>query len=90
MCCPVTTGKIITFFKAVEWIFVLCVGWMMLSVIFPRYFFNGCIKTLNWLIKSQGFDGVISGNEKAFKQFRRDILILLVLETLVIVLIELL
>lgn len=93
MCCPITTtfaAKVTIFFKAIEWIFVLCVAWMGASLIFPKFAFNACINCLNWLIKQQNLDGTLSGNEKAFRQFRRDIWILFVLEIIVIILIELL
>ena len=93
MCYPLTvsnTARIIYFFKAIEWFFLFWIIWVAIHLMFTRYFFDGAIKCVNWLIKIHGFEGAIVGTEKAFRQFRRDLWILLILNILIIVLIKLL
>ena len=93
MCCPVSTScavKITHFFKAIEWVFVLCIAWIVLNIAYPKRFLNKGLGIINWLIKEQDLDGTITASDKAIKRFRRDMWILLGLTSLVIVLIELL
>jgi|GEM_PF-5799848 len=78
------------FFKYFGWFFYLCVIWEAFTLLFSRYFFNGSIKCLNWLIRYQRLEGTIIGTEAAFQRFRRDIWIVLILNCVVVILINLL
>ena len=78
------------FFKFFAWFFYLCVIWEAVTLVFSRFFFNGSIKCLNWLIRYQRLGGTIVATQEAFQRFRRDIWIVLILNCVVVILINLL
>lgn len=73
---------------ALEWFFLVWILLTALHLAFSRFFFNRMIHFANWVIAFHGFEGQIAGTDKAFKIFRRDLWILLILNFIVLILIR--
>jgi hypothetical protein len=78
-----------TILKAIESLFWLAQIWIAACLIKPKYFFESNVKVLNWLLKKQGFDTQLPFADRAFKVWKRDLAILLILNFIVIILIHL-
>lgn len=89
MCCPVKTSCAVYLFKKILILFWLAQVWIAACLIKPKYFFEGNVKVLNWLLHKQGFDTQLPLADRAFTVWKRDLTILFVLNFIVIVLIYL-
>lgn len=83
------TQNVVHLIKSIEWFFLFWILLTALHLMFSRFFFNRMIAFANWMITFHGFDGAVIATDKAFKHFRRDLWLLMILNILVIVLIRL-
>ena len=89
MCYPASSSyKIVWFFKSIDWVFFLWAIAVALCLMFGKSVFQQKIRGLNWLIQQHGLEGKVIGTDRAFKQFHRDLWILLVLIFVVVLFIH--
>lgn len=78
----------IILFKSMEWFFWGAVIFYGFHLVFTRVCFDSMVRFINWMFRIHDFDGSITGNSKAFKRYRRDIIVLFVLNVVLIGLIK--